>query len=58
MALWLKVYALCLTLGTSEFRPVSFTIPYSKLYIWTERKANDVKNYISDRQKIDLSIYI
>ena len=36
---------------------VLFT-PYSKLYILTELSANDVKFISSDRQKIDLSIYI
>ena len=36
---------------------VLFT-PYSKLYIWTELSANDVKFISSDRQELDLSIYI
>ena len=40
------------------FRPVSITLPYSKLYSLTKLGANYV-NFISvDRQKLDLSIYI
>ena len=34
LAAWLKWH---------EFRPVSFTMPYLKLYILTELSANDVK---------------
>ena len=37
---------------------MSFTIPYSKLYILTEIRANDVKLISVDRQKLDLSKYI
>ena len=37
------------------FRPVSFTIPYSKLYNLTELNANDVQFISADRQKLDLS---
>ena len=36
---------------------VLFT-PYSKLYILTELRANDVKFISSDRQEPDLSEYI
>ena len=32
--------------------------PYSKLYILTKLSANDVKFISSDRQELDLSIYI
>ena len=49
MAAWLKLH---------RFRPVSFTMPYSKLNIMTELSANDVKFMSIDRQKIDLSIYM
>ena len=41
-----------------RFWPVSFTLPYSKLYILTELIANDVKFISVDGQKIVLSIYI
>ena len=41
-----------------EFRPVSFTKLYSKLYIMTELNANDVKFIAIDRQKLDLSEFI
>ena len=34
---------------------MSFTMPYSKLYILTELSANDVKFISVDRQKLDLS---
>ena len=32
--------------------------PYSKLYIFTELRANDVKFISSNRQELDLSKYI
>ena len=47
MAAWLKLHI---------FRPVPFTMSYSKLYILTELSASDVKFISVDRQKIDLSI--
>ena len=37
---------------------MSFTMPYSKLYILAKRSANDVKIISVDRQKLGLSIYI
>ena len=37
---------------------MSFTMPYSKLYILTELSKNDVKCISVDRQKLDLSKYI
>ena len=49
LAAWLKWHG---------FRPVSFTMPYSKLYILTELSANEVKFISVDRQKLDLSKYI
>ena len=38
-----------------EYRPVSFTMPYPKLYILPELIANHVKFISVDRQKLDLS---
>ena len=35
-----------------------FFTPYSKLYILTELSANDVKFISSDRQELDILIYI
>ena len=49
MAVWLKRHG---------FRPVSFTMPYSKLYILSVLSAYDVKCMSIDRQKLDLSKYI
>ena len=40
------------------FQPVSFTMPYSNLYILTELSASDVKFISVDRHKLDLSKYI
>ena len=37
---------------------MSFTMPYSNLYILTEQSANDVQFISVDRQKLDLSKYI
>ena len=37
---------------------MSFTMPYSKLYILTKLSVNDVKFRSIDRQKLDLSKYI
>ena len=37
---------------------MSFTMPYSKLYILAELSPNDVKFIPVDRQKLDLSKYI
>ena len=37
---------------------MSFTMPYSKLYILTKLRANVVKFISVDRQKQDLSKYI
>ena len=37
---------------------MNFIMPYSKLYILTELRANDVKFISVDRQKLDLLIYI
>ena len=37
---------------------MSFTMPYSKLYILTELSDTDKKFISADRQKLDLSIYI
>ena len=37
---------------------MSFTMPYSKLYILTELSANDIKFVSVDRQKLDLLKYI
>ena len=37
---------------------MSFTMPYSKLYILAELSPNDVKFISVDRQKLDLSKYI
>ena len=37
---------------------MSFTMPYSKLYILTELSANEVKFILVDRQKLDLLEYI
>ena len=45
LAVWLKFHG---------YRPVSFTMPYSKLYILTELSAFDVKFMPADRQKVDL----
>ena len=36
---------------------MSFTMPYSKLYTFTELGAYDVKFISVDRQKLDLSVY-
>ena len=44
LAAWLKWHG---------FRPVSFTMPNSKLYILTELSANGVKFISVDRQKLD-----
>ena len=44
----------CVVKMTRISASVLFT-PYSKLYILTELKANDVKFISSDRQEIDLS---
>ena len=49
LAAWLKLHG---------FGPVSFTMPYSKLYILAELSPNDVKLISVDRQKLDLSKYI
>ena len=49
LAAWLKQHG---------FRPVSFTMPNSKLYILTELSANDVKSISVNRQKLDLLQYI
>ena len=37
---------------------MSFTMPYSKLYIMTNLSANDVKFISVDRQDLDLLKYI
>ena len=37
---------------------MTFTMPYSKLYILTEISANDVKFIPVERQKLDLLKYI
>ena len=37
---------------------MSFTMPYSKLYILTQLSTNDLKFISVDRQKLDLSKYI
>ena len=37
---------------------MSFTMPYSKLYILTELSDNDVKFISVDRQKLDLLKYL
>ena len=37
---------------------MSFTMPYSKLYILTELSANDVNFILVNRQKLDHSKYI
>ena len=49
MAAWLKLHG---------FQPMSFTMPYSNLYILTELSANGVKIILVDRQKLDLLKYI
>ena len=49
LSVWLKRHG---------FRPVSFSMPFSKLYILTELSANDVKFISVDRHKLDLSKYI
>ena len=46
---WLKLHG---------FGPVSFTMPYSKLYILAELSPHDVKFISVDRQKLVLSKYI
>ena len=48
LAPWLKGHGI---------RPVSFTMPYSKLYILTELSANDVQIISVDRQRLDLLKY-
>ena len=49
MAAWLKCHG---------FQPVSFAMPYSKLYILVELSAYDVKFISVDRQKLGLLKYI
>ena len=49
VAAWLKWHG---------FRPVSFAMPYSKLYILTELSANGVIFISVERQKLDLLKYI
>ena len=48
LAAWLKWHG---------FRPVSFTMPYSKLYILTQLRGNALKFISVDRQKLVLSKY-
>ena len=47
----------CVVKITRISASVLFT-PYSKLYILTELSADDIKFISSDRQELDLSIYI